>query len=296
MGKTAAILAIVACAGGAFAQSAGATFKGRNGNLAFSVVVDERGDCGDQGHHYGCGPHFANLFYLRAAGGAAHQITSCDEQRGCLPVGVSWSPDGSQIAYDTNDTVYVSRPDGSHARLIASGRDPAWSPGGRELVVSRPDGLYRVRLRDGRTLRVTEALDERPDWSSRGTIAFVRESGEPGLYTVRPDGARLTRLTTAEDGPRSYSSNPTWSPDGRRVAYVDAQGGLLTVAASGGPPRRVRGVGACCGVAWSPDGRFFALASLTDGIRVIRTTGKLVRTVGPPARGDVVAVAWQPRR
>jgi hypothetical protein len=36
--------------------------------------------------------------------------------------------------------------------------------------------------------------------------------------------------------------------------------------------------------------------SFPDGIVILRTNGKVVRKLGKPERGDVVRVAWQPRR
>src|SRR5918992_5179628 len=55
------------------------------------------------------------------------------------------------------------------------------------------------------------------------TILFERQAGTAGsadVYTVQPDGGVLRRLTTD-----SSSSDPAWSPDRRRIAFVSGRGG-----------------------------------------------------------------------
>ena len=66
------------------------------------------------------------------------------------------------------------------------------------------------------------------DWSPDGErIVFSageESSGSPDyssleIYTVRPDGSDLTRLTNEAD----RATNPGWAPDGSAIAYqIDA--------------------------------------------------------------------------
>jgi Tol biopolymer transport system component len=56
------------------------------------------------------------------------------------------------------------------------------------------------------------------DWSPDGSqIAFTSpRNGSWDIYTIRPDGTDLTRIT---DSPNAEFS-PSWSPDGGRIAYT----------------------------------------------------------------------------
>jgi len=99
-----------------------------------------------------------------------------------------------------------------------------------------------------------------------GTIAFCKvvkpvEGGDADIYTVRPDGTRLTRLT--ESG--GWEESPSWSPDGKKLAYARyAKGTISAMYASvwvmnaDGSGERQLTSRSCCGPSWSPDGTMIA--------------------------------------
>ena len=138
------------------------------------------------------------------------------------------SPDGTRVAFsapltDGSDGRYglhVVNVDGTGlTRLttpVVGDFDPAWSPDGSRLVVSR---------------------DERGNF----------ERSCCTLHVVGADGTDLLRL-----GGATHGTQPAWSPDGVEIAFT-APDGIRAVAAGDGTAR-VLAQGALSWPAWSPDG------------------------------------------
>lgn len=84
----------------------------------------------------------------------------------------SWAPDSSRVAFEIGTPrgsgrgIWTVRRDGRDRRRVhASGFEPAWSPDGTRLALTKWSGLYTVRV-DGTGLRqVAAGADlENPDW------------------------------------------------------------------------------------------------------------------------------------
>src|SRR5439155_11866140 len=149
----------------------------------------------------------------------------------------AWSPDGTKIAFrsmrDGNNEVYVMNANGSGqhdvSRDPADDWGPAWTSSGKVLWNCARDlgfGFHGCTANpDGSGLHVipNDVYVEYPSGSPDGTrIAFM--SQQPGAHGADPnydifvmnvDGSGLRQLTDApgEDG------FPSWSPDGRKIAY-----------------------------------------------------------------------------
>jgi dipeptidyl aminopeptidase/acylaminoacyl peptidase len=78
-------------------------------------------------------------------------------------------------------------------------------------------------------------------------------SADGDILAINPDGSGRVRLTSTDD---EIESNPAWSPDGRRVAFIRGDGSVYVMNADGSAIRRVTepraGVEA---PGWSPDER-----------------------------------------
>ena len=98
-------------------------------------------------------------------------------------------------------------------------------------------------------------------------LAFVRDSQ---IFRVKSDGTGLVQLTS--DG---VNSEPTWAPDGARIAFVRNQGetdifgqpttDIYVMNADGSNVVRRTNDGRSSSPAWSPDGTRIAFSSVRDG-------------------------------
>jgi Tol biopolymer transport system component len=162
---------------------------------------------------------------------AGHQNQLTEDPADTEP---SFSPDGRTIAFARDGHIYTVRPDGSGERRLTNGSTldsrPQISPNGQIVVFERrsaegqPANLYTVRVNGGPATDLTpgpeEATEARfaPDGK---TIVFVRTTLVGGdrvnadLYSIRPSGSGLTRLTTTgrvdEFDPRYFAGGIVFS-------------------------------------------------------------------------------------
>lgn len=138
-------------------------------------------------------------------------------------------------------------------------------------LAAPPEGPSRTF--EARDLFSLEAASD-PQISPDGTrIAYVRRSGDIMTDRVRPSiwliDTRSGQQVPIAAGPGSHSQ-PRWSPDGRRLAFIStAEGGsaqLFVRWMESGESVRITGLPDTPGsVAWSPDGRQIAYTLFVPG-------------------------------
>jgi Tol biopolymer transport system component len=205
--------------------------------------------------------------------------------------------------------IAVVNPDGSGLKVLTRGEQteasPAWSPDGRLIAFFRqPRGrqLGQIWLMDAKG-RHERQLTRFTQVSFYGDLAWVpdgtsivfkafpsREGGQTDLWMVNVKTGRVTRLTQT-----GYSeAAPSWSPDGRWIAFF-TEGRLREYQifrlsfTTRHAQQLTRGSSASMYPAWSPDSRRIAF---TRGSRLalINADGSHLRVL----RIHGVRPTWSP--
>jgi TolB protein len=204
-----------------------------------------------------------DLYVSSARGGRPRRLSSF---RG-MNTGASWSPDGSQIALtltkDGNAEIYViSAKDGSVIRRVtndpAIDTSPTWSPDGSQLAfVSDRDGgpqIFVVSAAGGKATRVSfnGSYNTTPAWAPRKgarVLAYTtREGGRYDIVTLDLDTKKMVRITQGEGD----NEEPSFSPNGRAIAFARAGKGVFIANADGSGKAQQVWSGAATGVDWGP--------------------------------------------
>lgn len=189
------------------------------------------------------------------------------------------------IAFSADEQIYIMNADGSAVTRFTDNspnvlyRYPALSPDGTRLAFTRDEGtdhaLYVVGI-DGNNLRRLSTSSvgvAEPVWSPDGSkIAYLRGydttygglanlSGcGPEIYVIDVFSARETNLTQGAGG-----VDPTWSPDGTRIAFSSARNGnyeIYMMPVDGSELKQLTTTEwAEAEPAWSPDGKRIAYTS-----------------------------------
>lgn len=156
-----------------------------------------------------------------------------------------WSPDGKRLVFvglEGESAVYTVSLGGGQPRRVSDGGAPDWSSRDRLAVVRsgpnrecdlcsdiysmRPDGAERRRL-------TRHGANRDPSWSPQGTkLAYGRLNGRfYDVMVMNSDGTGRRRIV-------KRGSNPTWSPNGKRIAFI--RGLNIYVARANGRDRPER--------------------------------------------------------
>jgi Tol biopolymer transport system component len=132
--------------------------------------------------------------------------------------------DGAQVA--------MVNADGTGFAELTSG------PGNNAFPSFAPDGkrfVYRTFSKDGYGLRImsletktvtslTREYDNFPLWSPRGDLIMFSRliDGAYEIYTIKPDGSSLKRLTST----KGNDAHMAWSPDGECIVFTSSRMGF----------------------------------------------------------------------
>jgi len=229
-----------------------------------------------------------------------------------VPAGTTAGPAQARDSAVSRDAADVAPPPSHDAvaaryrpsELTAAGFSPAFATEGSAMFyhADAPARTSSAIMRadtgdDGSILRVTSIVNDKarnfharpsPDGSR---IAFDSDrDGERGVYIADANGDDVRRVTG--DG---FAAVPSWSPDGRTLAFVRADAdrprvwNIWTMDVATGQTHRITShrVGQPWGAAWFPDGERIAYSHETR--LVVRSLdGGSQRSFNSPVRGRLI--------
>jgi Tol biopolymer transport system component len=262
---------------GATMTPAQATFPGKNGKIAFTHTIQHITP-GREGTEvtsdiYTVNPDGTNQTNLTADSSYITADTSTSVSEG----GAAWSPDGAKIAFassfDSKSDIYVADADGSNPK--------------------------RLTNNEGQV----QAVGAVGSWSPDGAKMLLSclPSASYDVCTMDADGSNLTQLTT-----KGEYEEPNWSPDGKKIAFESASGGIYTMNPDGS--NRTLAIAPVSDQPdWSPDGTKIAyrrylsgqstadiFIANADGSNPVNLTGRLSGRTADVTKTDEAVPAWSP--
>jgi len=277
----------------------------------------------------------AHIYTVRPDGTDLRQLT-----RSGMAASLSWSPDSRKIAYvfssgGTNADVWVINADGSRPYPVTTSQTVKhyvrWSPDGSLLAyiettwgigrnIGNDQSILKVIAPEfGTALAITDDtipnLIFSADWdvTSQNLIFSAGDNlyNAEGIWTVDIDSQATTLIATGEM-PEYGVEAPSWSPDGKFIAYWDRvgfsmEGGTLVIDENGEKTELISQVyqpnrywasvgfrpeGLIAPVSWSPDSRALTFWSL-EGVFVADLESGDVRKIYDGAT-TYVPPQWQP--
>jgi Tol biopolymer transport system component/DNA-binding winged helix-turn-helix (wHTH) protein len=220
----------------------------------------------------------------------------------------AFSPDGKTLAFTgwtaSHGDLYVMPADGGPSRKLTEiGMSVlAWTPDSREIVYnSEKEGLWRIPATGGTPRPITSSAASLgiPAIARRGNLlAYVVVDINENLWHIDLNFASAGKaaLPVRLESSSRQQWDPSYSPDGRRLAFGSNRSGsdqIWVSDAQGGGASQITHFGATHPgyPRWSPDGASIALNAAHNAmsdIYVVRPDGSGPRRVSSQTGGDTI--------
>lgn len=252
-----------------------------NGKILYTSFVDKRA----WGNY--------ELFVMNSDGTNKIRLTDNDHADACA----SWSPDGSKIAFTTNENgafnIYVANSDLTNKKVLVKNdygnkSCPVWSRDNKiAFIFNKIESNYVCIINaDGSSLEniaKTSENDQPPAWSPDGSkIAYTysEKNKFPDIYLI--DLKKNTRVNITENP--AYDAFPSFSNDGRKIAFSSGRDKMMAVYImniDGSNVKRLKKTQNAHSPVWTNDDKFIVyteLEKVSENIYIINIkNGKKIK-------------------